>query len=91
MDLDTEVLGWVLNDYEAPQTIAADIGRELKKTITEQQVLASLKSLTAAGLVQAFAFDASKNAYRPATIGSIPDEKLWFMATEAGKTHESAG
>ena len=73
-----------------PHTIAGDISRELKRTITEPDVLAALKALTGAGLVQPFIFDETKKAYRSTELGSAPDEKLWFMATKAGKSHAAS-
>ena len=76
-----EVLGRVSNDYEAAHTITGDIARDLKRPVTEAEVLVALLNLAHSGLVQAYVYDASNKRYRAIAAGEAKDAKeLWFKA-----------
>jgi hypothetical protein len=80
-----EVLGWVANDYEAPHTITGDIARETGRVTTEAEVRAALLALAQSGMVQAYAYDAHTNRYKPITHGeAATTDDPWFMSTAAG-------
>jgi len=59
---------------EAPHTIRAEIEEFLKRPVTEQQVLETLRSLEASGLVEV-----TTHGPHP------PPNDCWFMATRAGR------
>ena len=78
-----EVLGWVADDYEAPQTITQDIARETGRSTTEAEVRAALLALTQSGLVQAYIYDAQ--GYKPITYAEASAAAdPWFMSTATG-------
>lgn len=79
-----EVLGWLLNDYESPSSISADLARELGRRVTEAEVSDALAALASRGLAQAFRF------VRGAWVEVEPDQArdcddLWFLATNEGR------
>jgi hypothetical protein len=85
-DFELEVLGWVVDDYEAPHTIAGDIARVSGNPTTEGEVRIALLALAESGLVQAFAYDARGNRYGPITYReAVSANDAWYMATAAGK------
>jgi hypothetical protein len=91
-----DVLDWVLVDYEAPHTIAAEIGRELQIPVqeAESRVKDTLIRLAERGLVQAYVYQASTHRYESITPGEARlAAEPWFLATEAGETYldEHAG
>jgi hypothetical protein len=81
-----EVLGFVADDYEAPHTIAGDIGRELQRPTTEAEVLAALLSLARTGLVQSYVYDSSGSRYRAISAKEAASAKdPWFLVSADGK------
>ena len=81
-----EVLGWVADDYEAPHTIAGDISKALKRTISEADVRLALLALAHNGLVQAYAYDAERERYSPISASEAQaSQGPWFMAAPAGR------
>src|SRR6185369_4506986 len=79
-EFEVEVLGWCGNDYEAPHTIASDMTRELRRTVTESEVRAAFLSLAAKGLVDAFTVDKSANRFVPiSAVEATRDETAWFI------------
>ena len=85
-DLDSEVLGWLLDDFESSTTLAGDIERATSTPVTEAQVAAALERLCAAGLADRFVFQATSGSYVPAPgISSLPDEQFWYLASEQGR------
>jgi hypothetical protein len=79
-----EVLGWLMDDYESPSSIAADLARELGREVTEADVADALAALTARGLAQPFRL--VDGAWSKAECGHAEDrDGLWFMATDAGR------
>src|SRR5262245_43423707 len=81
-----EVLGFVVDDYEAPHTIAEDIARELQRPTTEAQVLAALLTLARTGMVQSYVYDSGSAHYRAISAQEAASASApWFMATAAGK------
>jgi hypothetical protein len=82
--LETEVLGRVAEDYEAPHTIAGDIARDLKRPVSEADVLAALLSLARGGLVQAYVYESKNQRYRAISASEAADaQDPWFMAKRA--------
>src|SRR5258706_323087 len=80
-----DVLGWVLDDYEAPHTIATDIARELKRPTSEAQVRAALLGLAQKGMVQAYLYEPSSQRYKPVSHSEAQAAaEPWFMATPTG-------
>jgi hypothetical protein len=82
--LEAEVLGWLLDDYEAPQTLAGDISGEFGTSVSEASVSSALVRLVEVGLAQAFQFDLASETYRPIALEGSP-LTAWFMATAAGR------
>jgi hypothetical protein len=82
--LEAEVLGWLLDDFETPKTLAGNISLEFGSSASEESVSAALARLVASGLVQAFEFDPRSNSYRPIVVPDAP-LSAWFMATKAGR------
>jgi len=83
-----EVLEFVRDDYEAPQTVVSDIARELGRPVSEQEVRSALLALTVSGQVQAYAFESTKGRYVPiASADAAKEQGVWFKATStAGGT-----
>ncbi len=80
-----EVLGRVAEDYKAPHTIAGDIARELKRSISEADVQAALLALAQSGMVQAYVYDPQHQRYNPITPNDAQSAKEpWFIATATG-------
>ena len=76
-----EVLSRVAEDYEAAHTIAADMARDLKRTVSEAEVRQALLTLARGGLVQAYFYDDGAQRYR--TISPAEAEAAqqpWFMS-----------
>lgn len=81
-----EVLGRCGSDYEAPDTIANDIARDLKRPVTEAEVRAAFLSLASKGLVQAYVFEPSTSRYVPiSSAAASRDEAAWFMTNAEGR------
>jgi hypothetical protein len=79
-----QVLEFVRDDYEAPQTVASDIARELGRSVSEQEVRSALLALTASGRVQAYVFESAKGRYVPvASADAAKEQSIWFKATSA--------
>ena len=83
---ETEVLDRCANDYEAPHTIAGDLARELERPVTESEVRAAFRSLASQGLVVAYIYDNSRNAYVPVSASVAQrDDAAWFMISNEGR------
>ena len=82
--LEAEVLGWLLDDFETPKTLAGDVAREFGSSTSKDSVSAVLARLVAKGLAQAFEFDGRSNTFRPIAFPDLP-LSAWFMATRAGR------
>lgn len=82
--LEAELLGWLLDDLEAPQTLAGDISRQFGTWASEASISSALARLLEMGFVQAFEFDQATNSFRP-IASKNPPLTAWFMATEAGR------
>jgi hypothetical protein len=81
--LEAEVLGWLLDDVEAPQTLAGDISREFGSSVSEASISSALTRLVEMGLAQAFEFDQATNSFRSIATRN-PSLTAWFMVTKAG-------
>jgi len=82
--LEAEVLGWLLDDVEAPQTLAGDISREFGSSVSEASISSALARLVEMGFAQAFEFDQATNSFQPIAARN-PPLTAWFMATKAGR------
>jgi hypothetical protein len=85
---EVNVLGWVLNDYEAVHTIRGDIARDLGRPVSEEEVGAALLTLARMSLVDVFFFDVALSQYRPAGPDEFPVAQLWFLGNEKGIAEE---
>jgi len=84
-----EVLGWVLNDYEAIHTIRSDIARDLERPVSDEEVGAALLTLARAGYVDVFFYDVSSYQFRPAEVDKHPVADLWFLGNKEGVAEEA--
>lgn len=86
-----QVLAWCGDDYEAPHTIAADMARELEVAVTEDDVRAAMLALADQGLLQAYVYDRSVQAWAAISPGRAhSDESAWFMCSDAGRRFYSS-
>ena len=82
---ENEVLEMCGNDYEAPQTIVADLSRELKRAVTEADVRAALVSLASAGKLRAYVFENSTSRYVPiSNVTDVNASGVWFKRVANG-------
>ena len=73
------------NDFEAPHTIASDLGRDLGRVITEAEVRAALLHLALKGWAQASLFEALSGRFVPIEAEEAAQQQsAWFMATPEG-------
>ena len=80
-----EVLGMLGNDFEAPQTIAGDLGRDLGRAVAEEEIRVVLLLLAAKGWAQASVFEQSSGRFVPIEATEAAHEKsAWFRATPEG-------
>ena len=83
---DLEILSWVADDFEALHTIRDDIGRELRRAVTDEELYSSLLRLHGAGLVDAYRFNPMSCAYEPVGEPSaVAPKDLWFRASATGR------
>ena len=82
--LEAEVLGWLLDDFETPKTLAGGIALEFGSSVSNESVCAALARLVTSGLVQAFELDQPSNSYRPIAPSDL-SLSAWFLATKAGR------
>jgi hypothetical protein len=82
--LELEVLGWLLNDYESPSSLASDIGRELGRVVSEVEIAEALEGLSARGLAQAFRFDGA--FWVAVGPGTSQTADIWYLATAHGRS-----
>ena len=80
---EAEVLKRVGDDYEAPHTIANDIGRALKRAVTEAQVRDALFSLVRSGHVQAYKYDLGKRDYVPISASAASSRRFSVRSLRA--------
>ncbi|MDO9151711.1 MAG: hypothetical protein Q7U33_10070 [Methylotenera sp.] len=80
--IENEILDLLLDDYEAPETIAQNISIK----ITKKEILSVLDSLTTSGLVQPFIYDTASQQYKKIEPASTnPNQEVWFLATSVGR------
>ncbi len=82
--LEAEVLGWLLDDPDTPQTPAGDVSREFGRSVSDASIADALVRLVQMGLVQAFEFDPASKSFRP-LVSKNPPITAWFLATSAGR------
>jgi hypothetical protein len=76
-----DVLGRVSEDYEAARTIRGDIERDLKRPVSEAEVLRALLDLAHGGFVQAYIYEATENRYRAISPSEAEQaQEPWFLS-----------
>lgn len=81
--LDEKVWLAAVNAYEAPHTIAADLARDLGRSVSESEVLSSFVRLARAGRVEAFQLSPSQpHAVRVPVAEIATIAEPWFLAAE---------
>lgn len=84
--IEKEALDSIVNDYESPTTIIAEISQALGRSVSESELVAALISLAACGLADAYVYDMALANYQPIAIAKVsPNTELWFLATAAGR------
>ena len=84
--LDSEVLGWLLDDFENASTLTSDVARALVVALEEAEVAASLERLSATGLVDRYVFDARSGNFAAAPEHADPaTQQLWYLASAQGR------
>ena len=82
---DLDVFGRVGDDYEAIHTIRGDLERDLARPISVDEVGAALLRLVSLGFIDAFKFDAERNAFCRVKATVHPTEELWFLTNARGR------
>lgn len=85
--VELDVLGAVMNDYEAVHTLR---DCHLKGELSEEEIVAALITLARLGFVDVFFYDVSLLRFRPASVDEFPATKLWFLANEKGRAEEQS-
>jgi hypothetical protein len=86
-DFEREVLGWLLDDYESPTSIAGDIARELGRSVTEAEVSETLRVLVQKGLAAAFRYNKEAEAFERIGLSSnMASDGLWYLALARGRS-----
>ena len=85
-EFEREVLGWLLDDYESPSSIAGDIARELDRPVTEAQVSEALRALVQKGLAEAFRYDKEAEAFERIQLSSDTSDDIWYLALPRGRS-----
>ena len=84
--LDSEVLEWLLNDYENAATLTADIAREIATPVTEEEVAAALERLCSVGKASRYIFVAASGTYLQASFEhAAPAQEFWYLASAKGR------
>ena len=83
--LESEVLGWLLDDYESPQSLHQDIQRELGRPLGLPELTAALQSLCARGLAHCYRFDEGQNEYVKITESAMFGPESWYFASASGR------
>lgn len=80
-----EVLGWVRDDYESPETICGDIARKLGRAVSSAEVSAALAALVGEGLVAAFRYNKAEETFERVDLDAHADAGgLWYLALSRG-------
>lgn len=89
-NFELEVLGYVVDDYEAIHTIHWDLERDIGRTISEEDIFTALTNLVHAGLVDIFEYNPTTNTYsKIALTEGIHGSQFWFLANPTGiASHE---
>lgn len=84
--MDSEVLEWLLTDYENAATLTADIAREIAAPITEEEVAAALERLCSIGKANRYIFVAASGIYLQASLDhATPPHEFWYLASAEGR------
>ncbi len=90
--IELDVLGMVANDYEASNTITADLSRDLGRPIAESEVTEALLSLASKGWVQAYQYDDDNKQFQALANSAKIGPAIWFKMTPKGQSeYENAG
>jgi hypothetical protein len=83
---ESSALNLILDDYEAPNTIANNVAQDLGHFVAEQEVMEALTALTIRGLATAFSYDPSSQSFCVINVEEIKEtNNLWFMASSSGR------
>ena len=75
------LLNSLADDYENISSILPDISRELKRPITENEIVSCLRQLLTKRLIDAYRFDSQ----RYEKVGSVDTfNNMWFMINARG-------
>jgi hypothetical protein len=86
-ELEIEVLGWLLDDYESPSSITDDIARGLDRPVTEAEVSETLRGLVRKGLAAAFRYNKEAEAFEPIELSpDMASDGLWYLALPRGRS-----
>ena len=84
--LESEVLGFLMDDLEAPQSLERNVSEALARPIVQSEILEALLRLAEMGLAQAFEFERVSASFRPVEVNNaLSRTDLWFKATQAGE------
>jgi len=92
--IEREVLDSIVNDYESPSTIVAEVSQALGSPVSEPQIAAALATLAARGLAGVYVYDQALAKYKPvSSLEAAESTEVWFLATASGRTinESSAG
>ena len=81
--IEREVLDSIVNDYESPSTIVAEVSQALGSPVSEAEVAAVLATLASRGLATAYVYDQALANYKPVPLPQSAE--VWFLATASGR------
>ena len=85
-NVESEVLGFLLDDLEAPQSLDRNVSIALGHAVTCSEILTAMVRLAVAGLAQAYEYDPASNSYRAVENECLGERRdVWFKATAVGR------
>ena len=90
--METAVLEMCANDFEAPNTIVAEVSREIGRTVSELEVKETLEVLAQGGLVQTYLLLPCRGEFVPVEpgVGQV-EQAAWYKRSERGsRVHEAS-
>jgi hypothetical protein len=82
--LEAEVLGWLLENMEAPRTLAKDYASEFGSSTSPASISTALGRLVEMGFAQAYELVPESKTFRPIASRN-PPLTAWFMVTQGGR------
>ena len=87
-DVEREVLGFLMDDLESPQSLERNVCEALGRVVTRESIFSALLRLTYLGFAQAFEYAEASKSWRLVTTPNAEGfQSLWFKATPAGAAH----